>query len=407
VRIALVSQEYPPETAHGGIGTQTYLKAHGLSSRGHEVHVISASADDQHHETWNSDIHVIRIPGAYDRLPAQTEPVAWLTYSVEVAAAVAALHQRSPLDVVDFPEWGGEGYIHLLNQTPWSHIPTVIQLHGPLVMLAHTLGWPEIDSEIYRVGTAMEQTCLRLADAVFSSSRCSADWCTRHYGYPREPPPILHTGVDTRLFAPRNVTRESRPTIIFAGNLAATKGVGLLVEAACRLAVEFPALQLCLMGRGEANYVAELQTKARAAGRPDLLAILGYVPQQDLARHFSRAHVFAAPSVYEGGPGFVYLEAMSCGLPVVACTGSGAAEVVTPGENGLLVPPGDLESLIEGLRRLLRSREERERMGQCGREYVLAEADSEMCLRRLEGFYSSVAAGSGSVGACGARGCTA
>jgi glycosyltransferase involved in cell wall biosynthesis len=337
----------------------------------------------------------------------QTEPVAWLTYSVEVAAAVAALHQRAPLDVVDFPEWGGEAYTHLLNQTPWNHIPTVIQLHGPLVMLAHTIGWPEPRSDLYEVGTAIERTCLRLADAVFSSSRCSADWCTKHYGYPREPVPILHTGVDTRLFAPHEVAKDTRLTIIFAGNLAATKGVGLLVEAACRLAVEFPVLQLRLVGRGEASYVEELQAKARAAGRQDLLDFVGYVPHRKLARHFSGAHVFAAPSFYEGGPGFVYLEAMACGLPVVACTGSGAAEVIAHEENGLLVAPGDLEGLVGVLRCLLRSKEERERLGQNGHRYVLAEADSEMCLRRLEGFYTSVAAREAPVGSCGAKRCTA
>jgi glycosyltransferase involved in cell wall biosynthesis len=274
-------------------------------------------------------------------------------------------------------------------------------------MLAHTLRWPEIDSDLYQVGALMEKTCLRLADAVFSSGRCSADWCTRHYGFPRGPVPILHTGVDTRLFAPCDVAKESRLTIIFAGNLTATKGVDLLVEAACRLAVEFPTLRLRLVGRGEASYVEELQAKARAAGRPDLLDCVGYVPQRELAPHLSRAHVFAAPSLYEGGPGFVYLEAMACGLPVVGCTGSGAAEVVAPEDNGLLVPPGDLEALVGALRRLLRSKEERERLGQHGRRYVLAEADSEICLRRLEGFYTSVAANATSAGECGARRCTA
>ena len=50
LRIALVSQEYPPETAKGGIGSQTFLKAHGLAALGHEVHVISRSADGKFSE---------------------------------------------------------------------------------------------------------------------------------------------------------------------------------------------------------------------------------------------------------------------------------------------------------------------------------------------------------------------
>jgi glycosyltransferase involved in cell wall biosynthesis len=407
VRIALVSQEYPPETAHGGIGTQTYLKAHGLAGRGHEVHVISASTDALRHEGRDGDVRVTRVPGGYTQLPVHTEPVAWLTYSAAVAAAVAALHERAPLDVVDFPEWAGEGFVHLLNRTEWERVPTVVQLHGPLVMLAHTVGWPETDSELYRVGTMMEATCLRLADAVFASGQCSRDWCVRHYGLRRERVPVLHTGVDTRLFAPRGGPKEAPPTVVFAGNVAESKGAGHLLEAACRLAPEFPGLRLRMLGRGEAAYGAGLRDRARAAGCPGLLELVGFVPQEELAEHFSRAHVFAAPSLYEGGPGFVYLEAMACGLPVIACAGSGAAEVVRPGQTGLLVGPGRVDELAEALRRLLSETGERERLGANGRRYVEEEADRDVCLGRLEDFYAAAAAGPAAGRPLAAGGCPA
>ena len=393
MRIGLVSQEYPPETAHGGIGSQTYMKAHGLASLGHEVHVISHSTDLDRHEYLDREVRVIRIPSLDGRLAIHTEPVRWITYSAEVAVAVSELHSREPLDLVDFPEWGGEGYIHLLNQTEWNHIPTVIQLHGPLVMLAHTIDWPDRDSEFYRVGTMVEGTCLRLADAVFSSSKCSADWCARHYGLARERIPILHMGVDTRLFYPLDVPKENHPTIIFVGKIERNKGVDVLLDAACELARDYPDLRLRMLGRGNATLAEELRTKALACGRPDLLELPGYVAREELPSHLCRAHVFAAPSLYEGGPGFVYLEAMACGLPVIACEGSGAAEVVLPEENGLLVPPGDLDALVETLRRLLDDEAGRASMGARAREYVLVEADSEMCLAKLEAFYHAVAEG--------------
>jgi glycogen(starch) synthase len=152
MRIALVSQEYPPETAKGGIGTQTFLKAHGLAALGHKIHVISRSPNGKSSTRDDSGVHVTRVPGFESRMPSYTEAADWLTYSAEVARAVAALHTKSPLDVVDFPEWGAEGYIHLLNRTEWNHIPTVIHLHGPLVMFAHTMRWPEMTSELYPCG---------------------------------------------------------------------------------------------------------------------------------------------------------------------------------------------------------------------------------------------------------------
>src|SRR6185295_15603460 len=119
MRLGLVSQEYPPETAHGGIGSQTYLKAHTLAALGHQVHVVSRSTDEKKHEYRDQAVGVTRIPGLEARLPLHTEIADWLTYSAEVAAAVAALHAGEPFDVLDFPEWGGEAYIHLLNRNEW------------------------------------------------------------------------------------------------------------------------------------------------------------------------------------------------------------------------------------------------------------------------------------------------
>ena len=393
MRIALVSQEYPPETAKGGLGTQTFLKAHGMAALGHEVHVISRSTNAERTEKTVDGVNVIRIASLDSRFIAHTEIADWLTHSTAAAAEVAALHARRPLDVVDFAEWGAEGCVHLLNRTEWNRIPTVVQLHGPLVMFTNTMNWPEMNSEFYRMGTAMESACVRLADAVFSSSRCSAEWCAKHYGLVLDQTPIIHTGVDTEFFRPQSAPKANRPTIIFTGKLAANKGVHLLVEAASKLANEFPCLHLRLLGRGDPKIVSELQSRAKSAGYPDLLDLPGFVSREDLPAQLSRAHVFAAPSQYEGGPGFVYLEAMACGLPVIACAGSGAAEVVRHNETGWLVPPLDVAALTDTLRNSLKNQTQREAMGAKARDFVVAEMDSRRMLRQLESFYAAAAAG--------------
>jgi len=323
-------------------------------------------------------------------LPIYTESVRWLTYSTAVAAEVAQQHARTPLDLVVFPEWGGEGYVHLLNQTEWNRIPTVVHIHGPIVMFAHTMGWPEFDSELYQTGSIMEATCLRLADAVSSSSPCSTDWCITHYGLERESIPTLHTGVDTSLFFPREVPKANRPTIIFVGNIARNKGTDLLLDAAIVLAREFDGLQLQLIGRGDETLSKELQERANASGFSDLLEMTGYVARQELPIHLSQAHVFAGPSTYEGGPGNVYLEAMACGLPVIACSGSGVSELLVDEENGFWVPPNDLDALVIRLRELLSDPERRDTMGERARQKIVTEANSDLCLKRLEEFYAEV-----------------
>ncbi|MCH6588539.1 MAG: ATP-binding cassette domain-containing protein [Proteobacteria bacterium] len=70
--------------------------------------------------------------------------------------------------------------------------------------------------------------------------------------------------------------------------------------------------------------------------------------------------------------------------------GSGAAEVVIPETNGILVPPGDLSALVKALRRLLGDSEGRRAMGARARAYSLTEADTRDCLARLEAFYADV-----------------
>ena len=391
MRIALVSQEYPPQTAQGGIGTQTWAKAHGLARFDHDVSVISHSVSGQRHESDEGGVRLIRIPGLDGSMPLHTSEAWWLTYSTAVAVELTSLHRRSPLDLVEFPEYGAEGFAWLLNRAEGGRVPAVVHLHGPLVMLAETIGWPAIDSEFYRVGTFMEGTCIRLADAVISSSQCSADWCARAYGIRRETIDVIHTGVDTEHFHPRNVDKADRPTIIFVGRVSESKGVSDLVEAARRLALTIPGLRLRLIGRVERSYSDWILGYGNSGGH-DLVDIVGFVSRDELPPHLSRAHVFAAPSHYEGGPGFVYLEAMACGLPVVACSGSGASEIVLPGENGVLVPPHDPDALTHALGELLRDPVPRAAMGKRARAYAVERADSRDCLSRLETFYRSVAA---------------
>jgi glycosyltransferase involved in cell wall biosynthesis len=390
LKIALVSQEYPPETARGGIGSQTYAKAKGLSIRGHNVFVISRSIDQNRHEIQEGNITVIRIPGLENMLPLMTPVVEWLTHSMVVATELEKLHETESLDIVDFPEWGAEAYTYLLNRNEWTKVPTVIQLHGPLVMLAHTIGWPKIDSDFYRLGSEMEAECVRLADAVYSSSQCSTQWIRKHYDRQRKDMPTIHLGVDTAAFAPQAVFKNSNPTIIFIGKVVANKGINELVEAAINLRADFPLLKLRIIGGGEEKFFDSLKRRAQHAGCNELLDFAGYKQKEELPVELSKAHIFAMPSYYEGGPGFSYLEAMSCGLPVIGCEGSGVEEIVTSGVNGLLVPPRNTEALEDAIRTILRDENLMNNMSRAAREFALTFADRDKCLDTLESFYLSV-----------------
>ena len=390
LKIVLVSQEYPPETARGGIGSQTYAKAHGLVNLGHEVFVISRSTNTRRNETKNGQLTVIRIPGMEHQIPDMTEIVQWITHSAVVAAEIETLHERVQLDIIDFPEWAAEGYTYLLNRTAWNTVPSVIQLHGSLAMFSNVMNWPETNSIFYEVGTHMESTCTKLADAVYTSSKCSADWVDRYYNSGKTDIPVIHLGVDTTLFKPQQVPKNEYPTIIFVGKIVPNKGINELVEASIEVVKKFPDLKLRIIGTGEQKLISNLESKATDSGAGNLLEFAGYIHKEDLPEELSKAHVFALPSYYEGGPGFVFLEAMACGLPVIGCSGSGVEEIVVSGETGILVPPKNIQALQEAIEKILGGSNLSEVMAANARNYVLESADSNKCLNKLETFYESV-----------------
>jgi glycosyltransferase involved in cell wall biosynthesis len=354
---------------------------------GHSVVVISESPTGARTESRDGEVDVVRIPAIWDRVRLDTAVTEQLGYSVAVAAEIQAQSAARAFDVVEFPEWGAEGFFYLVNRTEWNYIPTVVQIHGPLVMLADTVAWPDKGSEHYRSGRFFEGTCLMLADRVYSCSKRSTEWCRKYYGLDASRVPTLHTGVDIARFRPDLAVKAAAPTIAFVGRVGPNKGVPVLVEACLQVARTVANLRLRLIGRGDDRFVGEMRRLCEAAGFPDLLELPGFVGRDELPAVLASAHVFVLPSAYEPGPGLVNLEAMACGLPVIACEGSGSAEVVAHGRNGLLVPPGDSGALAGALDELIGNASRRDALAAGARLYVVAEAAQDDCLKRLEALY--------------------
>ncbi|MGH2544164.1 MAG: glycosyltransferase family 4 protein, partial [Ardenticatenaceae bacterium] len=140
------------------------------------------------------------------------------------------------------------------------------------------------------------------------------------------------------------------------------KNLGALLEAFGALKEDFPALKLVLVGKKGWLYQPFFDQLARSGLEPDVL-FPGYVAEDDLPALYQLATVFAFPSLYEGF-GLPPLEAMSCGVPVVANNASSLPEIL--GDAALLVPPTDTTALAAALRRLLHDPELRRDLRQRG-----------------------------------------
>ncbi|MEJ5359473.1 MAG: glycosyltransferase family 4 protein [Desulfobacterales bacterium] len=201
---------------------------------------------------------------------------------------------------------------------------------------------------------------------------------------------VVPSGVDLARYAPRPGDRRAARRALgldpeaelvgFAGWLSAVKGVRELLEAMPAVWREFPKCGLVLLGRGELE--EELRARSAQIDGKGRVRFLGW--RDDLPRILPLLDLFVLPSRNEG-MGRVLVEAMACGVPVLAAAVCGIPDLVQDGRTGILFAPGDVEALAGGIRRLLRDRDLAARLAARGlahcRRYDLAVMVDQ--LRRL------------------------
>jgi glycosyltransferase involved in cell wall biosynthesis len=230
-----------------------------------------------------------------------------------------------------------------------------------------------------------------------ASSHNTAAFCAQRYDYPLDEIRVIHSGIDTAEFLPRPQPQDERePRILFVGTVSSVKGFDVLVRAVLQLRTQYP--KICLrvigrtIGRKRQDFLRSLQKQIAAADAQTNFEFKGYIPYSELSDHLAWCDFFAGPSIYEPGPGNVYLEAMACGKPVIACNTGGAPEVVRNKETGLLVPPRDTKSLKRAIRKLTKRVSLRERLANNGRAWVEENFSTQSYIAKVERIYKEVVA---------------
>ncbi len=153
----------------------------------------------------------------------------------------------------------------------------------------------------------------------------------------------------------------SGPLIVAAGRLADAKNYPLMIEAFAALRQRMPA-RLCILGQGELEPALRQLIAARGLG--DAVVLAGF--QANPWKYIARAEVFLLTSRYEGF-GNVLIEAMACGVPVVATASAGTRDIVQHGSDGLLVEIHSPKHVADSLASILNSSERRTAMARAAR----------------------------------------
>jgi glycosyltransferase involved in cell wall biosynthesis len=156
---------------------------------------------------------------------------------------------------------------------------------------------------------------------------------------------------------------SGRNLIVYAGQILRGKGVDVLLDALSLLTVPFEALIV-----GDGSHRAHCEARSRRLGLGNRVRFTGFVSQQEIRRHYREASVGVVSSIWPEPFGAVGLEAMRCGLPVVAFDAGGIKEWLIDGVNGYLVPWMDRAQYARRVQELLLDKALARSLGEIGRE---------------------------------------
>ena len=277
---------------------------------------------------------------------------------------------RSRGIVADLKRDGIQLFHGLSGELPFgirkSGIKSVVTIHD-LIFLRHPEFYNPIDVQIYK--WKFRQT-IKEADYIIAISECTKRDILEYGGnlVSEDKITLIYQSCSPRFNTSQNYKTSHLNSklgryVLSVGSIEPRKNTMLALKALHHLPDD---ISLVLVGRHTA-YTDKLIQYARANGLGHRLHILHGVPDTDLPALYAGAECFVYPSVYEGF-GIPIIEAISCGLPVVACTGSCLEEAGGP--DSLYVAPNDAIGMANAIRRSLKGADDREERIQRSMDYI-------------------------------------
>lgn len=364
MKIALVS---PYDLAHpSGVNNHISHLEEAFTAMGHQVRIIAPSS----RPTRDRREHVITVGRPFP-IPASGS-ICRITLSPTLSGRVKAILAEEKFDIV---------HIH---EPLLPALPVTVLRHSDTINVG-TFHAQRTKSWGYYYFRAILKRYFRRLQGKIAVSRPAMEFASRYFhGYYN----IIPNGIDLEHFsapvAPIDEYCDGKLNILFVSRLEKRKGLDCLLRAFCQVKREFPSSRLIVVGPG-VRLREGYERFIMQAGLKDVV-FAGYVSYGELPRYYHTADVFCAPARGQESFGIILLEAMAAGKPIVASNIEGYASVLTPGAEGLLVPPKDTRALGTALCQLLADRELRQRMGATGKE-TAKQYGWERVARRVMDYY--------------------
>jgi glycosyltransferase involved in cell wall biosynthesis len=372
-RVAMVIQRYLPHV--GGAERQLQQLAPRLKDLGFELHILTRHEKGLQRFEVIDGVPVYRLPASGSKTwAALTFTLAALWRLIRIRPDIIHAHEilrpasigmyskiflQRPL-VVKILRGGTRGDIYKLKRRrSWkSDLQRLIKSVDAFIVISH-----EIDEELAALHVPAQKRIF-LPNGV-DAVRCS---------------PVSEES-KLKLRASLSLPEQGR-IVMYAGRLVPEKRVDHLLQVWKDVCAKFPLAQLLIVGAGEEQPRLE-------AMHVEGVQFTGQV--EDAVPYLQAADLFVLPSSTEGLSNSM-LEAMACGLPVLATRVGGAPDIIEHTQSGWLIPPEDVDSLQQGLETLLGDEALRFSLGSNARQRILSSFSLDFVARRLAGLYQQLLA---------------
>jgi L-malate glycosyltransferase len=356
---------------HGGSGVVATELGKYLAQRGHEVHFISYQQPFRlrgfnprifYHEVEFSTYPLFKFP----------------PYTLALINKVAAVTREVGLDIIHAHYAIPHSLCAYLarEMVGRDRVKIVTTLHGTDITLVGS------DPSFREITTFS----IRESDAVTAVSRSLEEETAAIFAADKKVE-VIHNFIDTRLYTPGgkdSIPAKKEKVLLHISNFRPVKRVADVIRIFHRVQEEVPA-RLVMVGDGSDRFgAADLVSEL---GLKDKVFFLGN--QDDVLPILREADVFVLPSEKESF-GLVALEAMACGVPVVASRIGGIPEVVAHGVTGFLCPVGDLDGMAGGCLELCRDAALHADFSRQARQRAVDHFDSEKIIPLYESLYQTV-----------------
>jgi glycosyltransferase involved in cell wall biosynthesis len=412
MRIAFIVYQGNPSS--GGQGVFTYYLSRELTRLGHEVHVIAGrpypEVDDAVHLHKLKTYRIWDFMADIDEYRFRTNPLLFFhpvnmyemastrlslgsllfMFSMRAYYKLHELAQEQPFDLVHDNQTLSYGILLMKAKG----LPVVASIHHPLTIdrrnrLLQVKGIHRKALTFLWFPWVMQDFTARRLDRIITCSDNSAATIQKELDLPPGKLQVIHYGADTDVFKPLDDVEKLPNSILFVGDSEdRNKGALYLLEALHTLRHRLP-FRMTFVDHRPPPHLKLVQRLMKQYRLYNNIEILPRATTEDLVRLYNRTQVVVSPSLYEGF-GLPAVEAMACGVPVIATRAGALSEIIEDGVTGLLVPPADPGALSEALRLLLSDPDLCCQMGQAGRERVLKNFTWRRTAERMAQAYEEV-----------------